>query len=336
MTAPQNILVVKNRAMGDSIIGLAAVQYLRELFPNARIIYALPCWMVPLYDKVEIAADEVMGLSLTSIGDWLRLWKTLKNKRVDLIYELFQSGRTSKFFSLYSFLMGVQYNFHNHHKNNGGKVHDQGVIKPVIQRDLDGIFSNLTDRKHYPNYLKYPPVMKVNILAKKRKIIFGVVATRETKMWPLEYFLELAHSIDKYLPDVCIKVPISNSSLDLVLEEKLKSLGMPANMEIVKLPLRELANFMGESILYVGNDTGLKHLAVATGVKTITFFGPEPPLEWHPYDKDIHHFFYIDQLECRTAVAHYCGLFRCDSMICLKNLIPKDVLKLITRECSED
>ena len=74
---------------------------------------------------------------------------------------------------------------------------------------------------------------------------------------------------------------------------------------------------MAEANVYIGNDTGLKHLAIALGLKTYTFFGPEPPNEWHPYDQNSHPFFYIEDLECRTQNAHYCGLSECNSMICM-------------------
>ncbi|MFN8371029.1 MAG: hypothetical protein U0T83_10460, partial [Bacteriovoracaceae bacterium] len=54
----------------------------------------------------------------------------------------------------------------------------------------------------------------------------------------------------------------------------------------------------------------------------ITFFGPEEPKEWHPYDVKKHPYFFIDKLECRTQISHYCPLNTCDSMICLNQITP--------------
>jgi heptosyltransferase-2 len=80
-----------------------------------------------------------------------------------------------------------------------------------------------------------------------------------------------------------------------------------------------LAKELSKASMYIGNDTGLKHICIALGVKTYTFFGPEPPLEWHPY-------FYIEGLECRTRDAHFCGLSECESMVCLKDITVESCL----------
>src|SRR5690606_35295202 len=62
----------------------------------------------------------------------------------------------------------------------------------------------------------------------------------------------------------------------------------------VQLPLRLLASMLKASTLYLGNDSGPKHLAVAVGTPTITLFGPEDPFEWHPYPRESHPIHYID------------------------------------------
>ena len=58
--APKNILVFKNRAMGDSLMGLSTVSYLKSIFPKAKVSYATPAWVAPLYDKVQTEVDEII------------------------------------------------------------------------------------------------------------------------------------------------------------------------------------------------------------------------------------------------------------------------------------
>ena len=78
----------------------------------------------------------------------------------------------------------------------------------------------------------------------------------------------------------------------LEIERKLKESGLPNQVEFLKSSLSNLNEHLAGSVCYIGNDTGLKHICIALGVKTFTFFGPEPPLEWHPYDK-VKHPYYI-------------------------------------------
>jgi len=319
----RNILLVKNRALGDSIMGLGAVQYAKELFLNSNIIYGVPKWVAPLYENVQTRADEVLPIELNGLKDWYGLWKILKNKKIDAIHEMHQSGRGAKFFKFYSLLNNIPYTFHNHHLKTKTKILDQGVYKSLIQRDLDGLYSFFAHSNRIPNFLNYCPEMScVAKIKKEDLIVFGVVATRETKMWPLAYFYELAKIIKTKHSEYKIIIPLSSSELDLKIQYELESLGILKYAKFIKVPLSDLPKEMGKGRFYVGNDTGLKHLAVALGLKTWTFFGPEPPKEWHPYSK-AHEYFFKDPLECRTKVHHYCGLSTCDSMICLNEFKPQ-------------
>ena len=330
---PKSILVIKYRALGDSIMGISSIKYIRELYPNSIIYYALPKWITPLYKNIETPANRIIPFDLNTFFDWPKMYKQLKVLNIDLIYEMHQSGRTSTFFKFYTFFNNVRYYFHNHHLKSGTPVLDQGVIKSLIQRDLDGVYSHLSSDKKIPHYLNYSTLLKLKLnYVKKKQIIFGVVATRETKMWPLEHFNDLANFIYKHDPEYIIVIPLSESKADQKIESTLINLVPSKNIQIVKHSLEDLPKIFSESKLYIGNDTGLKHLAIAMGIKSFTLFGPEPPTEWHPYDKLHHPYFYIDNLECRTRTHHYCGLSSCETMVCLKTIKAKTVFDQIKKE----
>jgi heptosyltransferase II len=337
--SPKIILLVKNRALGDSVMGLASLSYLRTLYPDAKIIYGVPKWIAPLYKNCQTEADEILPLDFSSLYAWWKLWWLLKKKSVDLVYEMHLSGRSKKFFDLFSSFNAIYYKFHNHHLGvnsqslscNQTNVHDQGKVKPLIQRDLDGLWSALACDSIAPHFLDFTPSLSLKLADQKQtteknknKIIFGVVATRNTKMWRLENYVKLAREISEKT-DYKIIIPLSIAQKDLQIERELISLGLPDCCQILKVSLKELPLEMSGSRFYIGNDTGLKHIAIALGIKTYTFFGPEPPLEWHPYNSKDHPYFYKYPLECRTKTAHYCGLSECDSMICLNEFLPKSI-----------
>lgn len=321
--------------MGDSIMGLGSVQYFRSLFPECKIYYGVPAWVAPLYQNVETQADEIIPICLANLMDFFRLWKTIKDREITHVHEMHLSGRTKLFFGFYKMFNSIQYTYHNHHLKTGGPVVDQGVIKSLIQRDLDGIYSFYAkDKKLRPNAYHFPPSIALEKESKK-KIIFGMVATRETKKWPVEYYRDLATYIEKKFPEYLITIPLSQSEDDRKTEEKIGALFFPNNCQIAHIPLSNLASFISEAVLYIGNDTGLKHLAVACGVKSFTFFGPESPVEWHPYDQENHHYFFREGLECRTRSAHYCALSTCESMICLNQIEVSAVAARIGKELEE-
>ena len=74
MSKTSTIMLVKNRALGDSIMGLSAVQYLKEISPESNIIYAVPQWIAPLYANSLISADIIYPLKMETPKDILKLF----------------------------------------------------------------------------------------------------------------------------------------------------------------------------------------------------------------------------------------------------------------------
>ena len=333
---PKNILIIKNRAIGDAVMTLSSVNYIVEQFSSANIYFAVPVGIAPLFRRCQLSLTAILPFSLRNIVDYWRLWRQLKRLKIDTVIELHQGGRTKRFFNIWQKCTAGRYFYHNHHALHGQFILDQGVIKPLIQRDLDACYSVaktlLPGVLEIPHFLNYGPVLTLQtpVVAQAKTILFGVVATRETKIWPLAYFVELAKILLAKRPDYSIKIPLSNAPADEKIGAELIALGLPQEVEFIKVGLDQLPVEMAHASMYVGNDTGLKHIAIALGLKTYTFFGPEPPLEWHPYNEDVHKYFYSEGLPCRTLKAHYCGLTQCDSMICLNVFLPIDIYQRIT------
>ncbi|MGZ5008245.1 MAG: putative lipopolysaccharide heptosyltransferase III [Methylobacter sp.] len=61
-----------------------------------------------------------------------------------------------------------------------------------------------------------------------------------------------------------------------------------------RVSLAQLANIIGRAKLFIGPDTGITHLAAATGIPVIALFGPTNPVKWAPwpagYNQDINPF----------------------------------------------
>ena len=331
-TLAKRIVLVKNRGLGDSIMGLGTLRYMRSLFPDAFIAYAVPGWMAPLYDKVETDADQIWPLRLDSWKDWIRSWRQFAG--VDIIYEMFQSGRTGTFFGWYQRFHRCSYLAHNHHLKKGPVFRQGDVRLPAIQRDLDGVWTFFAKDRYLPtpHYLDMPPRLKLTGATPSREnvIVLGVVATVDTKMWSLENYCQLAEKIRSTFPRWRIEIPIALS--DSEVEETLMGRGLPVGVALVKKDLSLLPALFARAKLYIGNDTGLKHLAVAMGVKTYTLLGPIPPDEFHPYDRNQHPYFFIEDLECRTQRAHFCGLTFCDHKSCLEKISVREVFERVKED----
>ena len=58
--------------------------------------------------------------------------------------------------------------------------------------------------------------------------------------------------------------------------------GLEGAVHAQDLPARELGAVLAKAGLYVGNDSGVSHLAAAWGAPTLALFGPTDPGQWRP------------------------------------------------------
>ena len=291
---------MKYRAIGDSVLGISSVFYLREIFPESEITYGVPSKVFPLYEKNNQGKDRFFSLSFESARDWWTSFLDLRREKFDLIIELHQSGRSGRFFKLYSLFSSTPYYYHNHNKKKGFFILDQGKHKANIQRDLDGIYSIAC--KGYnkvlplPSYLDYPPRLFSRQKKEPLLILLGVSAGREEKRWPLEYFAELCRLLLKKDHRYRFLIAFSHSPLEKKMRKEWISFSIP-HVCAKAISLDDLPSFIAKASWYIGNDSGIKHLAAAMGMRTYTFFGSkmEHPVEWHPYDTTQHLFFHPEK-----------------------------------------
>ena len=93
------------------------------------------------------------------------------------------------------------------------------------------------------------------------------------KRWPAAKFLEAIERI--HGTPVILGGPADEESLELV--SLLKSAGHPSYSGVGRWDLAQAARVLAGSLGYLGNDTGLAHLAEAVGCPALVIFGPTAP-----------------------------------------------------------
>ncbi len=96
------------------------------------------------------------------------------------------------------------------------------------------------------------------------------------KNWPAERFAALADAIAPGEPFALVVGPADA-------EASAALLGMaPRALVLRELPVRLLGGVLARAAVYVGNDSGVSHLAAAFGAPTLALFGPTDPVAWAP------------------------------------------------------
>jgi heptosyltransferase III len=102
------------------------------------------------------------------------------------------------------------------------------------------------------------------------------------KCWPARRFAELVARL--HVPVLLVEGPADSAACRDFAEV------LPTSVPLVRttgVSLSRLAGLLAESHGYVGNDSGVSHLAAALGVPTVAVFGPTDPAVWAPRGPDV-------------------------------------------------
>ena len=96
------------------------------------------------------------------------------------------------------------------------------------------------------------------------------------KNWPSKRFAEMARSVLAAGHEV---LWIQGEADHDVVSSLVRAVPGPVATE---LPLHDLATLLASSAVFVGNDSGVSHLAAAAGAPTLVLFGCTDPRQWAP------------------------------------------------------
>ena len=92
------------------------------------------------------------------------------------------------------------------------------------------------------------------------------------------------------------------------------------------LPLLEMADLYARCRAMIGNDSGMTHLAAATGTPVIALFGPTDPAVWGPRGKDVRILWGTDVFEGDVDCINWQGPFRPRSLDGIEPTAPLRIL----------
>jgi hypothetical protein len=106
-----------------------------------------------------------------------------------------------------------------------------------------------------------------------------------TKRWPLERFIGLARHLAG--PKQKTLLVMDGPAEPGLARQMVQALSMPGVILMEEAPLGLLAALIEKCCLFVGNDSGLAHLAAALDVPCIVLFGPTLPDHWAPLGPNV-------------------------------------------------
>lgn len=263
------ILFITSTRIGDAVLSSGILAHLIQAHPTARFTIACGPVAAPLFEATpQVERIHIMTKKKRSMH-WVDLWKacglTYWHKIIDL-----RNGPITYLFPTL----------------RARHLHKDDKTKHRVQ-----LFSDLLklDRPHGPTLWtnSQHDACADQLLPKDTPLLaIGPTANWRGKTWPAENFLELAKALTKkeaILPGAKI-----------VLFGHISERG-PCEQLIAHLPTDQTVDLIGELDLptvyaclkrcqfYVGNDSGLMHMAAAAQIPTLGLFGPTQEKLYAPW-----------------------------------------------------
>jgi heptosyltransferase-2 len=280
----KRILVIRGGAIGDFILTLPALKFLRENFPNAHIEILGYKHIITLADN-RYYANATRSIDYAPIS---RFFARDAELPADLV-EYFGS-----FDLIVSYLFDPDENFAANLKRcevgrlvvGSPKFHDREHASHQLTKPLQELGLALEDSAShlFPN--EEDKLAAAEFL---RGLDLPVVAIHpgsgsEKKNWSIQNWIALGD----YVLNSGSTLVVVTGEADESKTAQLRSLWnrMQKARFATNLPLPHLAALLQDTV-FVGHDSGISHLAAAAGARCILLFGPTDPAVWAPMTENV-------------------------------------------------
>ena len=262
------ILFISSTRIGDAVLSTGLLDHLMRTHPDAR--FTIVCGRVaegvfrrmPRLDR--LIAVEKRPYSL----HWLEIWGQLATTRWDIVVDLRASA-------IAWLLWTRERKIIQGGRRPGHRLTHLAALLGIEPPPLPVIWTAPEDTAR-----------AAALLPEGRPwLVLGPTANWHRKVWPAERFAELAlrlTSPDGVFPSAGIAILGGPGDQERSMATPVLT-ALPQALDLVgKLDLPEVAAVLARAAMFIGNDSGLMHLAAAAGAPTLGLFGPTPSDEYGP------------------------------------------------------
>lgn len=326
----ESIVAIRTDRAGDLVVSLPAIRALKELFPKAKLAVVARSQNLVLLNNNPLI-DELIAFQ----GFW-NLLKYLRRRKfslaVDLLMDYSLRNAWIVFFSNASFkagfaiagrgrLFNIAFTPSKQKKQMSGHLLD-------LTRFIAGIFH--LDSLHLEEeprlFLSETSKALADEFLKERGIRPGDIAfvihpggKFPSQCWGIENFAKLANNIsEKYKA----KITVIGSAQEEKAISRLASLMKTKPVLAIGLSLDNLAALISRMHLFIGNNSGPLHIAVALGVPTVSTMGPTDPHLWWPQGQE-------NKVIRRELPCSPCNISFCRQHDCMKLITVEEMEKAV-------
>ncbi len=296
---PRRIVLILPCCIGDVVLATATLMALRRAYPQAHITWAVGSWSKgvieqhPLLDAILDTGSQ--ALPVKSLSGFYGFVRQLRAGHFDLAVSLVRSPLMSAAVAL----SGIPHRAGLDSAGRGFGYNIRAPIDPHQPRHEAAIYLDVPRALglDITGCIANVPITPENVASVKQVLAqAGITSpfivinptggrnpgmTMDSKRWPPANVAELANRLASSLNTKVVLVggPKDGDIVNAVA----KTLQQPHLSLVGQLRFGQIAALASLSQLYIGNDTGMTHLAAASGACTVMILGPSDPRRYAPF-----------------------------------------------------
>ena len=255
------ILFVTSNRLGDAVLSTGLLDHLIRTYPDARITVVCGPVAAGLFARMP-KLERTIAVTKRQMGrHWLPLWASVATTWWDLVVDIRGSALS---WLVPTWRRAVM------RRSTGHKTQQLAAVLGLTPPPLPVVWTSAEDRAKAAALLP----------ADRPVIVLAPTANWLPKIWPADRFVAAFEALSGgHAQAVVIAGP---GQTERAMAEPLLA-ALPGAIDLVgNLSLSEIAAVLARASLFIGNDSGLMHLAAAAGAPTIGLFGPTNAAEYGP------------------------------------------------------
>ena len=268
---PASFLFITSTRLGDAVLSSGVLADCLERLPGARVTVAAGPVAAPLFRNLP-GLERLHVLTKRPDGaHWLGLWARTVVRPWHLVVDLRGSALAYLVLASERLVLGKGRR-REHRVEELGRLVGRGESPPPPRLWL-GPKERSTAEALIPDGV---PVLAL-----------GPAANWRAKTWRAERFAELAERLTRSGPLAAARVAVFGAAGEAAaIRPVLETLPAGRRLDLVgRVDPLEAAACLERCRLFVGNDSGLMHVAAAIGMPTVGLFGPSPVERYRPWGR---------------------------------------------------
>ena len=312
----KRVLIVKLRSIGDTVLATPSISAIRRFLPDAQIDVLLEDWVAPVLEGLD-GLTSVIPVGNGSLQR-LKVMNRLRRERYDVAFNL-HGGTTSTFFTAASrsrHRVGwaeYQYSFlYNHLYPSAAEFWGRSTTHSAEQQLALLGYAGIPVRDRPKSRLTVLPEAMTEMgrtlgrlgLFEQRIALIHPAAAFATKQWPSGNFARVA----EFVKGVGLSPVLVVASNERSIIEAVRNASDSAIDAFADLTLPEITALASRSALFVGNDSGIAHIAAAVNTPSVVIFGSSNRGHWRPWTDAPNEVVY-KEFSCQPCPGYECREF---------------------------